>query len=319
MSFLLAIAVLVGLGALSGAGLALANRFFGVDEDPRLDRLCDALPGANCGACGYPGCRGYAQALLSGVDITSCAPGGNASVKEIARILGVEAQEVVEKIALVKCAGSAAMTGRRSEYRGIESCLAAHLVQAGPNDCLYGCLGLGSCVAACSYDAITLINGVAVVLPDRCIGDGACVSACPRDLIELVPKNRKAHVLCSNRQPGRQVRQICKVGCIACKLCAKIDSAYTVDDNLASIGPDAGDAACEAAMVCAPGTILDQNLMSAAELVSDPKARERLAAMQAEYKERKRAERAKPKPSVASGQEEAAGARTGKKEGEKLP
>jgi electron transport complex protein RnfB len=316
MSFLLAVVVLMGLGAAAGAGLALANRFFGVEEDPRVEEICDSLPGANCGACGYPGCKGYAQALLKGIDITACAPGGNATVKDIARILGVEAQEVVERVALVKCAGSRQVTQNRSDYRGIVECHAAHLTQAGPTTCPSGCMGLDSCVDACDYGAIVVRDGVAVVLPELCIGDGACVDACPRDLIEMVPKDRKAHVLCSNTQPGKVVRKICSVGCTACKLCTKKSPAYKMEGNLAIIGDDAPEEAASVALACPAQTILDQREFTALELVANPEARERLKAAQAKYKEeeraaKKKAAEARKKAAAAkkAAEEKAAGAK----------
>jgi electron transport complex protein RnfB len=270
MSFLLAVVVLMGLGAAAGAGLALANRFFGVEEDPRVEEICDNLPGANCGACGYPGCKGYAQALLKGIDITACAPGGNATVK-----------------------GSRQVTQNRSDYRGIVECHAAHLTQAGPTTCPSGCMGLNSCVDACDYGAIVVRDGVAVVLPELCIGDGACVDACPRDLIEMVPKDRKGHVLCSNTQPGKVVRKICSVGCTACKLCTKKSPAYKMEGNLAIIGDDAPEEAASVALACPAQTILDQREYTALELVTNPEARERLKAAQAKYKEEERAAKKK--------------------------
>ncbi|MCD6498858.1 MAG: RnfABCDGE type electron transport complex subunit B [Deltaproteobacteria bacterium] len=288
MGFALSVLILVGLGASAAAGLALADRYFGVEEDPRLDALSDALPNANCGGCGYPGCRAYAQALLAGEDITLCAPGGNASVQRIAEILGTEAVAVVERVAIVKCAGTAAVTSNRAKYLGITDCAAANLVAGGPAECPDGCLGLGSCIAACEYDAIEIRNGVAVILPERCIGDGLCVKACPRHLIELVPKDRKVHVLCSNHQPGKEVRKICSVGCTGCKLCTKTSSSFTMDGDLAILGDEVDERAAEAALVCPTGTILDQNMFSARELVFDPEARRRLKERQAEYKKQQR-------------------------------
>jgi len=253
-----------------------------------LDAIADALPNANCGVCGYPGCRAYAQALLAGEDITLCVPGGNASVQRIAEILGTEAVAVVERVAVVKCAGTAAATGNRAKYLGITDCAAAHLVAGGPSDCPDGCLGLGSCVAACEYDAIEIRDGVAVILPERCIGDGLCVKACPRNLIELVPKDRTVHVLCSNHQPGKEVRKICSVGCTGCKLCTKMSSSFTMDGDLAILGDEMDDRAAEAALVCPTGTILDQTMFSARELVFDTEARRQLKERQAEYKKQQR-------------------------------
>ncbi len=285
------VAVLVGLGLVAGAGLALADRYFGVEEDPRVDALEEALPGANCGACGYPGCRAYAKALVGGEDVDLCAPGGNATVRALAEILGREAVEVVEKVALVRCAGTATATSFKAEYAGIQDCRAADIVAAGVTACPDGCLGLGSCVEACDYGAIVIRNGVAVVLPELCIGDGKCVPACPRGLIEMVPKTRQVHVLCSNRLPARQVRQVCRVGCTGCKLCTRVDPAFVVENNVARVAGEPGDKAGEAALACPSQSILDLRLFSAEEFVSSDRARARFKELQAEYKERKKKER----------------------------
>jgi electron transport complex protein RnfB len=288
MSFVIAVCVLVGLGLLAGGGLAAANKVFGVEEDPRVEQITDVLPGANCGACGYPGCRGYAQAVLAGADICLCAPGGNDVVQKIAAILGVEAQEVVEKVALVKCAGTTDVTAWRSEYRGISDCHAAQIVGGGPNACAYGCLGLGSCQTVCTENAIEIRKGVAVVRTDLCIGCGACAQVCPRHLIEMVPKARAVHVLCNNHQSGKAVRTVCTVGCTACKLCTKKYAAFDMGDNLAQVAAEADDKDREAALVCPSGTIIDTEMFSVAELVWDPESRKKLKSLQKEHKKKQK-------------------------------
>ena len=295
MSFIVAVCVLVGLGLIAGGGLAAANKVFGVREDPRVEEITEALPGANCGACGYPGCRGYAQAVLAGADICLCAPGGNDTVQKIAAILGVEAQEVVEKVAVVKCAGTTDVTHWRSEYRGIADCHAAQLVGGGSNACLYGCLGVGSCQNVCTEDAIEIRKGVAVVRRDLCIGCGNCVSQCPRNLIEMVPKARSVHVLCSNHQAGKAVRSICKVGCTACKLCTKKYEAFSMDDNLAHVAQKTTAQDHKAALICPTGTIVDTETFDLAAFVWNTEVREELKRLQKEHKKKQKEAKLAPK------------------------
>lgn len=305
MSFAIAVIVLLGLGALAGAGLAFANRFFGVEEDPRVEEICEALPGANCGACGYPGCRGYAQAILAGEDICLCAPGGNDTIQTVAEILGVEAGEVVEKVAVVRCAGTGEHTQQRSKYLGIQDCHAAQLVGGGPNTCDAGCLGLGSCAEVCPESCIEIREGVALVDTPRCIGCGKCVAECPRDILAMVSKSQKVVVLCNNHDSGKKVRSVCKVGCTGCKLCAKKYEGFEVEDNLAQVQQDAPEASTEAALVCPSGSIIDLNTFSFEEMVFDKEARSKLKKLQKEHKKKQKEARAKKKAAVKKKKEAA--------------
>ena len=288
MSFAIAVIVMMCLGAVAGAGLAVAYRFFGVREDPRIENICDVLPGANCGACGYPGCREYAKAILTGKDICLCPAGGNETTQKIAEILGVEAEEMISKVAVVRCAGTFDVTSWRSEYRGVEDCGAAQLVQSGPTACNMGCLGFGTCADICPEDCITVEEGVAIVDMQRCTGCGLCVKECPRGIIELVPRERRVHVLCSNHQAGKDVRGLCKVGCTACKLCAKSSEWFVVENNLANVKEGVGKGGREAALVCPTGTIVDLDQFSIKELLCDPEARKELKKLQKEHKKKKR-------------------------------
>ncbi len=288
MSFFIAVIVLMCLGIIAGAGLAAANYFFGVREDPRIEMICETLPGANCGACGYPGCREYAKAVLAGVDICLCPAGGNETNQRIAEILGIDAEEMVARVAVVRCAGSSDVTRWRSEYRGINDCRAAQHVQAGPSACYRGCLGLGSCARVCPYDCIHVEKNVAVVNVERCTGCGLCLKECPRDIIGLIPKNLNVQVLCNTNQVGKTVRTFCKVGCIGCRLCEKNFPAFEIKGNLAHVDEKAGDEACEAAMICPPGAIVDMRKFTPRELVFDPEARKKLKSMQKEWKKERK-------------------------------
>jgi electron transport complex protein RnfB len=290
--------VLLGLGTAMGVGLAVAAKFLYVAEDPLVEALADILPGANCGACGYPGCSGYAKELVAGVDVTLCSPGGNATVQDIARILGVEAVDVVEKVALVKCAGGRNVAPDRSLYVGPQTCRTAVLVGAGNKECRWGCIGLGDCADVCEDDAVAFTaDGLAYVLADACIACARCVKACPRDLIEMVPKDRKVHVLCSSHDPGKNTKTACQVGCIACKLCARRDAkSFVIENNNASViyGEGSQDIPV-AALVCTPGTIWDADVYDQQRWLTDPGARVHLKEQQAQFKAAERAERAAKK------------------------
>ncbi len=303
MSMLVPILVLSGLGAVLGAGLAVAAKYLYVAEDPRVEALMDILPGANCGACGYPGCSGYAKELVGGKDVTLCAPGGNDTVQDIARILGVAAVAVVEKVALIKCAGGRNVAPDRSVYLGPQTCQAAVLVGSGNKDCRWGCIGLGDCATVCEDDAVAFTDdGLAYVLADACIACARCVKACPRDLIEMVPKARKVHVLCSSHDPGKNTKAVCQVGCIACKLCARRDkNSFVIENNNATVlyGDSSQDVPV-AAMVCTPGAIWDGDVYDQLSWLTEPEKRVHLKEQQAEFKAQERAERAAKKKAAAA-------------------
>jgi Na+-translocating ferredoxin:NAD+ oxidoreductase RNF subunit RnfB len=234
-----AIAVLFVLGLAFGIGLAVAARKLTVKGDPRIDEIEGLLPGANCGGCGYPGCRGMAEAIVAGTGpVTGCPVLKDYS--PIAKVMGVETGAVERKIAKVRCAGGLQEARQRFIYFGVEDCQAAQNLGGGPKACTYGCLGLGSCVKACPFGAMTLsANGLPVVDETKCTACGMCVKACPRQLITLWPAAKKVTVLCMNQEKGAAVRPVCKVGCIGCRLCAKNcpSNAITVEHNLARIDP----------------------------------------------------------------------------------
>ena len=247
MDILIAIGILGGLGLVFGLVLGAASKLFHVETDPRLDALNEALPGANCGGCGYAGCGGYAEAVLKGeAPIGLCASGGNEAVKAMSKIMGVKAEAMTRKVALVRCSGYHRTDAEGKEhgsklkgtYEGVKDCTAASLVAGhGPLVCKFGCLGFGNCVAACKYDALSIVDGVAKVDKELCVGCGACSKACPRELIELVDYNNHTIIACHSHARGAAVTRGCTQGCIGCGLCTKIcpNGAITVVQNLATI------------------------------------------------------------------------------------
>ena len=270
---LIAVAILGGLGVAFGAVLAAASKVFYVETDPRLDKLNECLPGANCGGCGYAGCGGYAEAVLNGeAEIGKCASGGNECAQAMAEIMGVEAAEVTRKVALVRCSGekqydsqgnlvSGAKT--KAEYEGFKDCVAASKVGGnGPISCKYGCLGFGTCVKACKYEAISVVNGVARVNEDRCVGCMACANVCPRNLITAVEPHRNVVIACNSMAKGAVTTRGCTVGCIGCGLCKKIcpEGAITVTNNLAVIDYSKCTNCGLCATVCPKKLIKDSNV-----------------------------------------------------------
>jgi len=209
--------------------------------DPRVEAVLAALPGANCGGCGYVGCAEYAQAVVRGeADLSLCAPGGEAVVREIADILGAEVKESFPYRAVVHCSAHWRQRLQRRQYRGEQTCAAANLV-AGVQGCVYGCLGLGDCQRACQYDAIELVDGLSTIDYDKCVGCGACARACPRNIITIVPfkSERMLVVACSNQDSAADVRAVCLVGCVGCKACTRVaPDLITMDGALPSINYD---------------------------------------------------------------------------------
>ncbi|MBE6986244.1 MAG: RnfABCDGE type electron transport complex subunit B [Ruminococcaceae bacterium] len=273
MDILIAIAVLGGLGLIFGAVLAGASKLFYVETDPRLDQLNECLPGANCGGCGYAGCGGYAEAVLNGeAEIGKCASGGNECAQAMAAIMGIQAQEVTRKVALVRCSGAKTydkdgnmVTGARikAEYEGFKDCIAASKVGGnGPLSCKFGCLGFGTCVKACKYDAIHVVNGVAVVDEDKCVGCMSCANVCPRSLIVPVEPYRNVVIACASLAKGAVTTRGCTAGCIGCGLCKKIcpHDAITIERNLAVIDYSKCDNCGLCATVCPKKLIKDSNV-----------------------------------------------------------
>ena len=241
MPILIALGVVAGVGLILGIVLALASKFFAVDEDEKVLLVREALPGANCGACGYTGCDGYAEAVAKGeAEPNLCIPGGSSTAAQLSIILGVKIQELEPKVAFVACGGDCENASSCAVYEGIKSCKAASLVYGGPFDCAYSCVGCGDCANVCPVDAICVHDGLAHIDPRVCVGCGKCVGTCPKHIIKLLPKEAKTAVMCSNVQKGALARTNCKNACIGCKKCELNcpEKAIKVIDNLATIDYD---------------------------------------------------------------------------------
>ena len=237
----LAVVLVTVIGLFSGIVLSLASVVMAVPKDEKQEQIRSALPGANCGACGFSGCDGYAAALASGSAAPGlCTVGGVKTAQEIAGILGVGSVSVERRAAVVRCLGSDDNTSDRAFYEGIQSCAAAALASGGPALCRYGCIGLGDCVRVCEYGALSVRNGVAMVNPERCVACGKCAKACPKGLISVIPVKKQAIVLCASCGKGAVTMKSCKVGCIGCMRCEKVceSDAVHVSDFLARIDPE---------------------------------------------------------------------------------
>jgi len=269
MDILIAIGILGGLGLVFGLVLAGASKIFYVETDPRLEKLNECLPGANCGGCGYAGCGGYAEAVLKGdAAIGKCAAGGNECAQAMAAIMGVKAEAMTRKVALVRCSGGRIVDSsgkelgakRKAEYEGFYDCLAASKVGGnGPLSCKFGCLGYGNCIKACKYGAISIVDGVAKVDSDKCVGCMSCVAACPRDVIVPVEYDKHVIIACSSHAKGAIPVRGCSQGCIGCGICMKVcpKDAIHVDRNLAVIDYTKCDSCGLCATVCPKHLIVD--------------------------------------------------------------
>ena len=243
MEILIPILAVTVIGLICAVGLAVASSVMAVKEDTRFTEIRACLPGANCGACGYTGCDGYAKALLEpGTKTNLCVPGADAVAAQIAALLGVEAEDVVEKIAVVQCAGTCEATSVKADYRGIPSCAAAKLFYGGNGSCIFGCMGFGDCARACPQNAICMQDGIACVNHTAFIGCGICAQTCPQKIIEIVPDIIRTEVLCSSYHNGPYTRKVCSSGCIGCHKCEKTcpQGAITVDNFLARSGKQIG-------------------------------------------------------------------------------
>jgi electron transport complex protein RnfB len=240
---LISVIALASLALILSFGLAMAARVFAVKSDPRIELVEEALPGANCGACGFPGCSGLAKAIVEGnAGVGDCPVGGEAVAQKVARIMGVSFEGGAQRmVALVHCKGDDQVAGKRFYYNGIHDCTSAAMIFGGDKNCAYGCLGLGTCAGICPFEAIYMLDsGLAVVDREKCTGCGKCVASCPKGIIKMVPYSRKVHILCSSHDKGAVARKVCKVACIACQKCVKAapEGAIKMEDFLAVVNYD---------------------------------------------------------------------------------
>ena len=252
-SILIAIISLGAIGLVAAVILYVASKRFAVNEDPRIARVAEVLPQANCGGCGFPGCSGYAAAIVEeGAPMSLCAPGGGAVAAKIGEIMGASVDVSGEKVvARVLCQGDNTRTTKIYEFAGeIQTCAAMALYAGGDKSCMYSCLGHGDCEKVCPVNAIKVNErGIAEVDEEKCISCGLCQKACPKKVIAMLPQNKKVTVTCSSRDKGAVAKKNCSVACIGCGICAKNCpvEAITVIGNLAKIDP----AKCISCGICA--------------------------------------------------------------------
>ena len=276
-TLLFTVLTLCVVGVLAAVLLWFVASKFKVEEDPRIDEVEKMLPGANCGGCGFAGCRAMAEALVVRDDIADlfCPVGGGDTMKSVAGYLGKAAPEKEPRTATVRCGGTCEKRPRTNVYNGASSCAVASSLYVGETGCSFGCLGYGDCVDACAFDAIHIDpeTGLAAVDADKCTACGACVKACPKGVIELRkkwPKNRAVYVSCVSKDKGAVVMKACKAGCIGCMKCAKVCAfeAITVENNLAFIDSDKCKLCRKCVNECPTGAI---KLIGMEPLAKEPK------------------------------------------------
>jgi Na+-translocating ferredoxin:NAD+ oxidoreductase RNF subunit RnfB len=237
-AILFPVAAVSGIGLVCAAMLTVVSKVMAVRVDERITDVRGVLPGANCGACGYAGCDGYAAALIEdGARTNLCVPGSDAVSRQISGLLGVEFEDVIERIAVCHCGGTSSVAEKKMEYGGVMSCAAAKLLYGGEAACRYGCIGYGDCAKACPNGAVCIEDGVARINPRRCTGCGICAKVCPKGIISTVPDYVSTVIKCSSFDRGVDVRKKCKCGCIGCMRCVREcpNGAVSVVDNLAVI------------------------------------------------------------------------------------
>ena len=253
-NILYAIAALGGMGVLLGARLGMADKLFAVQVDERVALVRENVAGANCGACGYPGCDAFSVAVVAGqAPVTGCTPGGVKSAEALAEIMGVSSGDLEPMVARIRCQGGCGISVDRYEYTGLKSCRHAAGLAGGPKVCSSACYGLGDCQRVCQFDAISFVNGLCVIDPEKCTACGMCVAECPNSLIKLLPQAASVTVRCRNTQAPKIANGACEFACISCKRCEKACEydAIHVTNFLAEIDP-AKCTLCEACVAVCP-------------------------------------------------------------------
>lgn len=241
MEILNSILVLGVMGLVFGAVLAYASKKFAVEVDERVEAILEALPGANCGGCGYPGCGGLANAIVEGkAPVNGCPVGGAESATKIGEIMGISAEPGKKIVAKVICKGNCQSAKDKYKYEGISDCRAANVLNSGAKSCKFGCLGLGTCMQVCNFGAITIQDGVAIIDEDKCVLCGKCIEVCPKQIITRKPANQEVVVECNSKEFGKDVKEKCSVGCIGCGLCVKACKfdAIEFENKIAKINYD---------------------------------------------------------------------------------
>ncbi|MFC1693760.1 RnfABCDGE type electron transport complex subunit B [Candidatus Latescibacterota bacterium] len=259
--FIYTLLSLGGVAFILGAGLAFAARKFAVEIDPNIEQVIDILPGANCGGCGYTGCAVYAEAVVrDGATPTLCAPGGPQIVQQIAHLLSLDEKPTERRVAYLHCAGSNYKVKDKYVYDGIKDCRIADILAGGQKTCDYGCIGFGSCVEVCKFDALSMSeDGLPVVDSEKCTGCGACVRICPKNLFDLLHDTTTIYLACYSHDKGKDVKQACSVGCIGCGICVKVTEGDAIEmkDNLPSINYDASSNLILAHFKCPTNSYID--------------------------------------------------------------
>ncbi len=240
--FIAAVIAMALIGIILGAIIGVTAKLFKVKVDPRMELVTELLPGVNCGGCGKAGCADFAKSVISGENPPGkCPVASREQISSIAKALGIETGNTAKKTAVVFCGGNHNQEKIQTLYNGVSDCVSASLIAGGPKGCSYGCLGMSSCARACPFDAIEIVNGLAVVHPALCVGCGVCVDTCPRGLIKLVPQDATVHIYCSSPEKGAVKMKVCAVPCIACRKCVKAgeEGQFIIDGFSVSVNYDA--------------------------------------------------------------------------------
>lgn len=277
----ISVIILGAIGCIAAVILYIVAQKFKVEEDARIDQIVEVLPGANCGGCGYPGCRGFSEACVKSDTLEGklCPVGGQPVMQKVAAILGMEAGEVTPKVAVVRCNGTCSNRKKTNTYDGARNCRIASSHYSGDTGCGFGCFGFGDCQAVCPANAIVIDEDkdIAEIMEDKCVGCGACVKACPRSIIELRnkgPKGKRVYVGCVNKDKGAVAKKACNAACIGCGKCAKTCpfEAITVQNNVAYIDFNKCKMCRKCVTECPTGAIKDVNFPTPAVKPAKPAA-----------------------------------------------